>query len=82
MTGFKLPLFMIFGRRPVKFISTPEGGMDILAFDWESGEFERDLSYLSKLFKYSPECDEVTEEEFDMYVKKLISQISKREKAR
>ena len=75
MTGFKLPLFMIFGRRPVKFIPTPDGGMDILAFDWESGEFERDLSYLSKFFKHSPESEEVTEEEFDLYVKKLLIEI-------
>ncbi len=82
MTGFKLPLFMIFGRRPVKFIPTPDGGIDILAFDWESGDFKRDLSYLSKFFKHSPESEEVTEEEFDLYVKKLINEIRERKKFR
>lgn len=80
MTGFKLPFFMIFGRRPVKFIPTPDGGMDILAFDWESGEFKRELSYLSKLFKQSPESEEVTEEELNLYVKKLINEIRDRKK--
>lgn len=65
---------MIFGRRPVKFILTKEGGIDILAFDWKSGEFERDLSYLSKLFKYSPEVEELNEEEFNFYVKQLINE--------
>ena len=80
MTGFKLPLFMIFGKRPVKFIPTLDGGMDILAFDWKSGEFKRDLSYLSKYFKHSPESEEVTEKEFDLYVKKLIIEIRERTK--
>lgn len=73
---------MIFGRRPVKFIPTPDGGMDVLAFDWKLGEFKRDLSYLSKLFKHSPESEEVTQEEFDLYVKKLISEIRERKKFR
>ena len=82
MTGFKLPLFMIFGRRPVKFISTPDGGMDILAFDWKSGEFKRDMSYLSKYFKHSAENEEVNEEDFDLYVKELISEIRERKKVR
>ena len=73
---------MIFGRRPVKFMPTPDGGMDILALDWESGEFKRDLSYLSKIFKHSPESEEVTEKEFDLYVKKLIDEIRERKKFR
>jgi len=73
---------MIFGRRPVKFIPTPDGGMDVLAFDWKLGEFKRDLSYLSKFFKHSPESEEVTEEEFDLYVKKLINEIRERKKFR
>lgn len=75
MTDFKLPLFIIFGRRPVKFINTKEGGLDILAFDWNSGEFKRDLSYLSKLFTYSPEMEELNKKEFDLYVKRLINEI-------
>ncbi len=33
MPGLKLPLYMIFGMRPVKFIPTKDGGMDILAFN-------------------------------------------------
>ena len=73
---------MIFGRRPVKFIPTPDGGMDVLAFDWKLGEFKRDLSYLSDFFKHSPESEEFTEEEFDLYVKKLINEIRERKKFR
>lgn len=82
MTGFKLPLYMIFGRRPVKFIPTSDGGMDVLAFDWKSGGFKRDLSYLSKVFKHSPEAEEVNEEEFDLYVKELINDIRERKKVK
>jgi hypothetical protein len=81
MSRFKLPLYYIFGARPVKFIPTEDGGMDILAFNWNTGEFERDMSYLSKLFKYSPDNYEITEEEFKSYVKKLLEKIRMKEKS-
>ena len=29
MTRFKVPLFMRFGGRPVKFVPTSDGGLDI-----------------------------------------------------
>jgi len=80
MTRFKLPLFFIFGKRPVKFISTADGGMDVLAFNWKSGKFERDMSYLSKYFKSSPEVEEVNEAKFNSYVKKLIVEIERESK--
>ena len=80
MTGFTLPLFLIFGKRPVKFVSTADGGMDVLAFNWESGKFERDMSYLSKYFKHSPEVEEVNEAKFNSYVKKLLEEIEKKSK--
>jgi hypothetical protein len=80
MSRFKLPLFYIFGARPVKFVRTEEGGMDILAFNWDSGEFERDLSYLSKLFDYSPDNYEITEEEFKIHVKELLKKVKNKDK--
>jgi hypothetical protein len=44
-----LPVYCIVGDRPVKGISTPEGGMDVLAFDWDTGGFVRDMSHLHTL---------------------------------
>ncbi|MBN1803406.1 MAG: hypothetical protein JW891_17985 [Candidatus Lokiarchaeota archaeon] len=72
MSKLTLPRFFIFGRRPVKFIGTPDGGMDVLVFDWESGGFKRDLNYLSKYFEHSPEIEEVSEEHFIAFVKHLL----------
>lgn len=62
--------FYIFGDRPVKFVKTEDGGMDILAYEWESGTFIRDLDYLDRIW-YGNDVEEVSEEEFNEYVEKL-----------
>ena len=54
-----------FGARLVNFERTADGGMENLAFDWETGEFVRDLSYLSCYFRNEPEMEVVTKREFD-----------------
>ena len=66
-----LPLYLIFGARPVKFERTEDGGMDILAFEWETGEFVRDMNYLSRYVNAEPEMDVVTKREFDATVRSL-----------
>jgi hypothetical protein len=68
MSDFELPMYAIVGERPVKGVSTPEGGMDVLAFNWDTGEFERDMSYLTELVF---ETEHITEEEFEEYVQQL-----------
>lgn len=44
-----LPIYCIVGDRPVKGVATAGGGMDVLAFDWQSGGFVRDMSHLHTL---------------------------------
>ncbi|MCP4131497.1 MAG: thioredoxin domain-containing protein [bacterium] len=66
----KLPMYYIFGDRPVKFIKTEDGGADILAYDWETNDFIRDMTYLSKVW-YDVEARKVTEEEFNDHVESL-----------
>lgn len=69
----KLPIYAIIGLRPVKGVATVEGGMDILAYDWECGDFKREMDYLMCLvtgadeeLEISPmEVDFVSEEEFE-----------------
>lgn len=34
--------------RPVKLVPTPDGGLDVLALDMRTGEFERDMGFLSR----------------------------------
>ena len=66
-----LPLYLVFGARPVKFEETTDGGMDVLAFDRKTGKFVRDLSYLSRYFRHKPEMEVVSKEDFDERVRAL-----------
>ncbi len=45
----ELPLYCIIGARPVKGVATADGGMDVLAYDWTTGEFVRAMAYLTTL---------------------------------
>lgn len=66
-----LPKFFIVGRRPVKAVPTPSGGMDILAFDWGTGGFVRGGEYLTRISFPDGEVDQVDEEEFERRVEEL-----------
>jgi len=81
--ALKLPRYAIVGKRPVKAVPTAEGGMEILAFDWESGDFKREGQYLTCLIVgedeeegISPmEVDFLSEEEFEARVEQLRRQL-------
>ena len=40
--------FYAVNGRPVQLVPTPEGGLDVLALNMRTGEFERDMGYLSR----------------------------------
>lgn len=64
--------FYIYGLRPVKIFRTPDGGLDCHALNWETGEFERNMSYLSRILTdNSPDVDEVSEPQFDAMVEMI-----------
>ena len=48
---------------------TPDGGMDIQAFDWDTGEFEREIGYLTTILL--GDADHVSEAEFNEKVEQL-----------
>ena len=60
-----LPSYFIVGARPVKAVRTEEGGMDVLAYDWKTGELRRDLSYLERIVMPDVEVEVVTEAVFE-----------------
>lgn len=62
MSDLTLPMYCIVGRRPVKAVATDEGGMDIQAYNWDTGEFERDMSYMMSIT--FGDADHVSEAEF------------------
>jgi hypothetical protein len=73
----KLPIYCIVGLRPVKAVRTPEGGLDVLAYDWKTGRFEREMRYLTTLTTPTNEDAEfVDRAAFDAHVAKLRADLS------
>jgi len=66
-----LPIYCIVGHRPVKALATEDGGMDVLAYDWATGEFRREPGYLHRVVTPDGEVDVVTEKEFEEHVARL-----------
>lgn len=71
-----LPRYYIVGDRPVKAVATSAGGMEVLAFDWKTGEFSPELTYLSRLVLPDPEVDRVSQDAFDAHVRRLREELS------
>lgn len=69
MSDFELPMFCIIEEQPVMALATKEGGMDILAFNLDTLEFERDMSFLTAITL--GDADHVSESEFVEYVERL-----------
>lgn len=69
-----LPRYFVVGMRPVKFVAVEGGGMDVLAYSWETGSFVRELSYLSRCLAGAGEIDEVDAAEFEARVAALRAQ--------
>lgn len=70
-----LPWYYTVNDLPVKMIETEQGGMDVLVLNLKTGNFERDLRYLSRCFDPSADVDELTEESFYAWVRMLLQDI-------
>ena len=70
----KLPSYYIVGECPVKAIATPDGGMDVLAYDWRTGEVVRNMSFVAKIGFGEGDVEVVSAEEFDRRVEELRAQ--------
>ena len=70
-----LPRYCIIGARPVKAVETADGGMDILAYDWSTGEFAREMGYLTRVSLPDEEVDIVSREQFDAYIAELRARL-------
>ncbi len=68
---FRYPEYYIVGVRPVKVVKTELGGLDCLAYNWDTGEFETNLDYMVKVHFMEGEVDEVDEFTFNQQVQKL-----------
>jgi hypothetical protein len=77
MDSNELPEYYAVNDRPVKMIPTDEGGLDVLAMNLKTGEFERDMSYGHRIFGTS-DIDQFTEAQFEDYVATLRQLIAAR----
>lgn len=74
----KLPRYFVFGDRPVRLVATPEGGMDVQAWDWKTGELVRDLSYLSRVYpNLDIDADELDAAAFEAACARLRARLPK-----
>jgi hypothetical protein len=74
--GRPLPWYYTVNDRPVKIVETPGGGMDVLALNMRTGEFERAMDYLSKCLGHVGDVDVLSEAEFERYVAAIRRRIA------
>jgi hypothetical protein len=74
----KLPIYAIVADRPVKAEATEDGGMVLLAFDWETGELTPNGSYLTRIFAPDADTDFVDKRTFERKVAELRAKIKKK----
>ena len=65
------PRYFIIGLRPVKAFKTPDGGLDIVAYQWGTGELEREMLFGTQIFMGGSDVEEVSAAEFDAAVEAL-----------
>ncbi|MCS6912067.1 MAG: hypothetical protein RMK29_20440 [Myxococcales bacterium] len=73
-----LPWYYTVNDRPVKMVPTPDGGMDVLALNMTTGEFERNMDYLSRCLGHVGDVDELGEAEFTRRVEQIRQELAAR----
>ena len=63
--------------RPVKIVSTSDRGRRVLVMNLHTGNFEPDLSYLSRCYNPEQDVDRLSKIIFERYVTELRNRISK-----
>jgi hypothetical protein len=71
------PWYYAVNDRPVKI----DGSGDAFAFDWATGGFVSDRSYLAKTVDHGKDIDELTEAEFTALISALREPIAKKRRA-
>lgn len=68
--------FYAVNDRPVKFVPTPNGGLDVQALNMLTGEFERDMSFLSRCLLPAGDVDKFGDEaSFNLFVEETRRKI-------
>ena len=73
-----LPIFCVVDTRPVKVVPTEDDGLEVLAWDAESGDFVRRMDLLERVLMQDDWVVELTEDEFDTHVSALMRKDTRR----
>ena len=65
------PRYFLFGRRPVKAFRTPDGGLDVEAYQWETGKFAREMLLGTQVVMGGDDVEQITEAQFKAAVEAL-----------
>lgn len=65
------PWYFVVDDRPVKVVATPDGGMDVLILNPETGKLERDMDYLARCFEPGQAVQRLSETEFQARIAAL-----------
>lgn len=64
--------------RPVKMVSTLDGGRRVLVMNLHTGKFEPNMSYLSRCYNPEQDVDLLSATVFEQYVNELRQKIDKK----
>jgi hypothetical protein len=62
------PWYFAIDERPVKVVASPDGGMDVLILNPQTGKLERDMAYLARCFEPGQHVQRLSEAEFNAQV--------------
>jgi hypothetical protein len=73
------PWYFTIDDRPVKIISAPSGGMDVLVANLTTGKLERDMQYLAYCFEPGKNVQRLSEAEFNTRLAALKASLRDRQ---
>lgn len=69
--AISFPRYLIVGQRPVKALLDDEGNVGIYAYNWDTGEFEKNYNYGAQIFGGEGDTDVLNEKYFNIEVERL-----------
>jgi hypothetical protein len=67
------PRYYAVNDRPVKLVELPTREVEVLVYDFASGELVRDMSYASRIYEHGKDIDKLDEDQFDALIEQLRS---------
>jgi len=69
-------LHVLVGARPVRLVCTADGGLDVEAIDWRTGEMVRAIHYLTRItLDHGADVEEVDAEQFERTVRAIRARL-------